>query len=102
MRQVRKRLANRMYRLRADLDRAANALAIRTVAVGAVRLYVTEGMFDLARPVTLTFRQRTWTGRIAPSARCMLTHYLRTRDASVLVLNEVDLDDSGKVTVRRR
>jgi len=100
LRQVRKGLAKRMYRLHAELDRAGNALAIRTVAVGAVRLYVMEGMFDLARPVSLRFRRRTWTGRIAPSARCMLEHYLRTRDASALVLNEVDLDASGKVTIR--
>jgi len=70
--------------------------------VRAVRVYVLEGMFDLSRPVTVRFGRATWAGRLAPSPRCLLTHYARTRDTAALVCNEIDLDLSGRAAVRFR
>jgi len=83
-----------LFKLDADLDRGANALDIRASGVAAVRVYVLEGMFDLSRPVTIRLGRRAWTGRIAASPRCILTHYAPTRDAA-LICNEIDLDQSG-------
>ena len=81
-------------------DTKANALSIRTLGVSAVRVYVMDGMFDLARPVTLKLNGRTWRGKVPVSARCLLTHYADTRDATALIVNELDIDAAGKVTVR--
>jgi hypothetical protein len=49
--------------------------------------------------VTLRFGSATWRGTIAPSAECILKHYARTRDGSAPVVNEVDLDERGRVVV---
>ena len=91
-----------LFRVEAELDRAGNALTVRTAGVTQVRIHVMEGMFDLSKPVTLRFDRRSWTGRIVPSARCTLTHYAATRDARALVVNEVELDGLGRATVRYR
>lgn len=89
-----------LFKIWADLDKGANAMSIRASGVSAVRVYATEGMFDLSRPVTLRFAGRSWTGGISASARCMLTHYAATRDATAVICNEVDVDSAGKVLVR--
>jgi dienelactone hydrolase len=89
-----------LFRFSGELDKAGNALTIRPEGVRAVRVYVMDGMFDLSRDVTLKFGPRIWRGRVAPSARCVLTHYAATRDATALVLNELELTDAGKVAVK--
>ncbi len=95
-------LARNMFRMHAVLARRSNALSVRAAGVRSVRVYVMDGMFDLDRPVRLQFAGRSWSGKVGLSARCLLTHYAETRDATALVCNEVDLDASGKVTVRFR
>ena len=57
-------------------------------------------MFDLARPVTLKNGIRTWRGSIPASTECMLKHYASDRDASALIVNEVDFSDTGRAVVR--
>ena len=89
-----------MFRFSAELDRQANMLAVTFDRVAAVRIYVLDGMFDLSRPVTLKAGGRTWTGRLTASAACMLTHYAADRDASAVVVNEVDLYSTGRAVVR--
>ncbi|MGB2820155.1 MAG: alpha/beta hydrolase-fold protein [Phycisphaerae bacterium] len=92
--------ARQLFKMWAELDRPKNTLAIRTSRVRTVRLYVTEGMFDLDRPVTVRFNARSWRGLVPPSPRCMLTHYAVERDAAALVYNEIDLPTVGGVLVR--
>jgi hypothetical protein len=89
-----------LFRFSGELDRAGNSLTIRPDGIRAVRLYVMDGMFDLSREVTLKFGARVWRGRVTASARCVLTHYSATRDATALVLNELEMTDLGKVTVK--
>jgi hypothetical protein len=90
----------RLFKVWAALDRASNTLTVRTSRVASVRIYVAAGLFDLSRPVTLKFSGRTWRGRVAASARCMLAHYARHRDATAIVHNEIDLADTGRAVVR--
>jgi len=97
---IRKHVAKYMFQMWGRLDRRSNSLRARARGIRSIRLYVTEGMFDLSRPVTIRFWSRKWRGRIAASARCMLNHYAAERDRTALVYNELDLDISGKVTVR--
>jgi len=97
---IRKHVAKYMFQMWGRLDRRSNSLRVRARAIRTVRLYVTEGMFDLSRPVTIRFWSRKWRGRIAASPRCMLNHYAAERDRTALVYNELDLDISGKVTIR--
>jgi len=91
-----------LFKMWADLDRKKNELRIRTSRVRSVRIYVTEGMFDLSRPVTLRFGSRAWRGRIEPSAECMLLHHAAERDAGAIVLNEIDFRATGRAAVRYR
>jgi len=84
----------------AALDAKANALAIRTLGVSAVRVVVMDGLFDLARPVTVSLNGRSWRGDVPASARCVLAHYAATRDATALILNELEIDAASRVTVR--
>lgn len=89
-----------LFRVAGELDKAANAVTIRTEGVRMVRVYVMDGMFDLSREVTVKWGPRTWRGRVPASARCVLTHYAASRDATALVLNELEVTDLGKVTVK--
>lgn len=89
-----------IFQIAATLDQGANALTIRALGIRKLRLLVYDGMLDLSKPVTIRFWTATWKGTLAPSARCMLTHYAATRDATGLVVNEVDLDASGKAQAR--
>jgi hypothetical protein len=43
---------------------------------------------------------RTWKGLIPASAECMLKHYADDRDASAIIVNEVDLDSTGRAAIR--
>jgi len=43
---------------------------------------------------------RTWKGLIPASAECMLKHYADDRDASAIIVNEVDLDSTGRAVIR--
>ena len=95
-----KKVRAAIFRIYAALDRPRNALRIQPMGLRAVRLYVMEGMFRLAQPVRLTYFSRSWRGRIAPSAKCMLTHYAATRDATALVCNEIDLPARGTAAAR--
>jgi hypothetical protein len=97
---LKRHVRRNLYSLGAELDRSANSLRIRCRRVPEVRLFVMDGMFDDGRDVHLRFGARRWRGRIAPSARCILTHYAATRDQTALVLNEVALSARGKVTIR--
>lgn len=91
-----------LFSFSAEFDRQANTLAVKLSRVRVVRLYVMDGMFDLSRPVTLKVGTRTWTGRIPVSAWCMLKHYAADRDASAVIVNEVDLYDTGRAVIRFR
>jgi predicted esterase len=88
------------FRMWAELDRRKNELAVRTSRIRGVRIYVTEGLFDLSRPVTLRFGGRTWRGKVNASPECMLRHYAAERDASAPVYNEIDLPYTGRTPVR--
>ncbi len=90
----------RLFGFSARLDRQANTLTVKLNRVRTVRLYVMDGMFNLAQPVTLKTGIRKWTGRIPASAECMLKHYAADRDASALILNEVDFHDTGRAVIR--
>ena len=43
---------------------------------------------------------RTWKGLIPASAECMLKHYADDRDASAIIVNEVDIDSTGRAAIR--
>jgi len=90
----------RLFGFSASLDQQTNTLALKLNRVRTVRLYVMAGMFDLARPVTLKNGIRTWRGSIPASAECMLKHYATDRDASALIVNEVDFHDTGRAVIR--
>ena len=89
-----------LFGFSADLDRQANTLTITLSRVRTVRLYVMDGMFDLARPVSLRVGGRTWKGLVKASAECMLKHYADDRDVSAVIVNEVDLDAAGRTIIR--
>ena len=99
-RAVAKYLESNIYEMKVQFVSASNTLSIRARRVRAVRVYVIDGLFDMARPVAIQLNGRGWTGRIKPSARCMLTHYAADRDAGRLIVSEIDIDLSGKATVR--
>lgn len=90
----------RLFSFSASLDQQTNTLAIKLNRVRTVRLYVMAGMFDLARPVTLKNGIRKWKGSIHASAECMLKHYAADRDASAVIVNEVDFHDTGRAVIR--
>jgi len=92
--------ARQLFKMWAELDRSKNTLVIRTSRIRTVRVYVTEGMFDLGRPVAIRFNGRSWRGRVPASPRCMLKHYAADRDAAGLVYNEIDFPTVGRVLVR--
>jgi len=95
-------LSRRLYKIRAELDRSKNSLSIQPLGVTKVRVYVTEGLFDLSKSVELRFGRVRKQGTLPVSARCILKHYAATRDATALICNEVDLELTGKVEVRYR
>jgi len=95
-------LSRRLFKLRVELDRPKNSLTIQPLGVTHVRVYVTEGLFDLSKPVELRFGRIRRQGELPVSARCILKHYAATRDATALICNEVDLQLTGKVEVRYR
>ena len=92
--------ARRLFKMSAELDRPNNALTIRTTRVRTVRVYVTAGLFDLSRPVTIRRNARTWRSRVWASPRCMLAHYAVDRDAAAVVYNEIDVPTTAGVRVR--
>ena len=89
-----------LFGFSSELDRQANTLTITLKGVRTVRLYVMDGMFDLAKPITLRVGARTWKGLIPASAECMLKHYADDRDASAIIVNEVDIDSTGRAAIR--
>lgn len=89
-----------LFKTWAALDRPANAVEVRAESVKKLRLDVTEGMLDPARPVKLKYWQRTWEGPMPVSARCILLHYADRRDQKALILNEIDLQATLKPAVR--
>jgi len=97
---VTKYLESNIYEMKVQLAPAGNMLSIRARRLRTVRVHVVDGMFDLSRPVKIQLNGRGWTGRIKPSARCMLTRYAGDRDAGRLIVNEIEIDLSGKATVR--
>ncbi len=92
-------IRDRMFSFSARLDRPANTLTIEADGVRSFRLEVIEGMFELSRPITIRFDGGTWTGRVRPSPRCLLTHYADTRDQTRLVLNELAIFPACRVRV---
>ena len=99
-RAARQLLERNLFRMSAELDGRANSLSIRLDGIRTVRVYVLDGMFDLSREVALKLNGRAWRGRVAPSARCVLGHYAADRDATALVLNEIDIDLTARALVR--
>ncbi len=97
---VRKHYERLMFRMWVQLDKKSNSLTVRASGIRSVRLYVMEGMFDPGKPVVLRWGRRTWRGKVPVSSECILTHYAATRDATAIILNEIDFDMSGKATVR--
>jgi pimeloyl-ACP methyl ester carboxylesterase len=93
-------LERQIFKLSATLEPARNSLTIRADSIRKVRLYLFDGMLDLAKPVTIRFWRHTWKGPIPRSARCLLAHYADDRDATALVANEIDLDIAGKAVLR--
>jgi S-formylglutathione hydrolase FrmB len=89
-----------LFSFSADLDRQANSMTITLNRIRTIRLYVMDGMFDLARPVSLRVGARTWKGLVPTSAQCMLKHYADDRDASAVIVNEVDIDSTGRTVIR--
>ncbi|HUU60346.1 MAG TPA: hypothetical protein VMZ50_12435, partial [Phycisphaerae bacterium] len=99
---MRRHVERYLFEMRAELDRPENLLTIRAKGIRIIRLYVLEGMFDPSKEQGIHYWSRKWKGRIPPSAACMLRHYAATRDRTALVLNEIDLDIRGKVSVRHK
>jgi len=97
---LRQHIAGRLFYLSVKLDRSRNRLTVRGGGVRKVRIYVADGMFAPSRTVTLLALGKVWRGKLPVSARCMLTHYLATRDQTRLVINEVEIATRGKPVVR--
>ncbi len=97
---IRRYVRRSMFRFSAERKPDTNELAILAVGVRRMRLFVTDGMFDLSKPVRLRYWSRSKKLKIPVSAKCMLLHYARTRDRTNLVLNEVTLDITGQVKLR--
>ena len=97
---VSKHLARRLFKMWVELDRSANALQVRPFGITKVRVFVTEGLFDLSKPAELRFGRAKWTHQVPLSPRCILLHYAATRDAARLVHNEIDLQILGETSVR--
>jgi len=97
---MRDKLEKAMYRLSGELDKSKNALTITADGIRTVRVFVLDGMFDLAQPVSITINGKTWKGKVPASAKCILTNYVKTRDATCLVLNEVDVEATATAVVR--
>ncbi len=85
-------LTKRLFRTWVELDRPANTLTIRAPGVVRLRIYALAGMFDHTRPITLRMHGKTWQVTVPASPRCMLTHYVATRDAAGVVCNEIVMD----------
>jgi len=97
---VRKYYEKLMFKMWGRLDKQNNTLSIHTKGISAVRIYVMDGMFDFNKPVTLRWGARVWRGKVPCSAKCILTHYAATRDATALICNEIDFYSSGRAIVR--
>lgn len=97
---MRDKLARKLYSIKVNVDPNANQLYVRGYGLKAARVYVTEGTLKPDRPAVVKYWSRRWRGTIPASARCMLEHYARRRDASRIVFNELDCDGTAKVTVR--
>ena len=89
-----------LFKMWGELDRKANRLTVRTSRIRSVRVYVTEGLFDLSQPVTVCLNGRSWRLRVPASPACMLAHYAADRDATALVVNEIDVAPAGTPRVR--
>jgi pimeloyl-ACP methyl ester carboxylesterase len=97
---IQEHVSRKLFKMTCKLETEKNTITIQGLGIRTVRLYVMEGMFDLSKPVTIRYLGRIWTGRITPSARCMIEHYAATRDQTQLYLNELDLDLSRQVQQR--
>ncbi len=100
MKAKRKHIAKHLFKFWGSLREGQNSCRIRAYAIRGLRMYVTDGMFDLTKAVTIKYWSKTWEGNITPSAECMLRHYAATRDQRALILNELDFTIFGKVKVR--
>lgn len=89
-----------LYGLAAELDREANTLSLKLRRVRAVRIHVLDGLFDLTQPVTIKIGTRRWRGEVNASAECMIRHYAEDRDRSAVVVNELEMDYTGRVRVK--
>ena len=97
--EVRRFLARNLFRIEGEVEFATNTLSLRTVMLRRVRVSLLDGMCDLAKPVTVTCNGKTWRGAIQPSAKCMLEHYVRTRDGQRLVVNQLEINIGGQTKV---
>ena len=97
---TRRLYAAKLYRLAVTTDAKRNIIRIQPAAVTKVRVYLLDGLLDLSKPVIVSFSGRTWRGRVSASSQCILHHYTQTRDATRLILNEIEIDARGKAQVR--
>lgn len=95
-----KMLKAKMFHFFAELNRSRNQIHVRGYGVRTLRLYLLDGMIDPSRELTVRYFNRLWRGEVKPSARAMLLNYAATRDATRLVYNEIDLENTGKRTIR--
>ena len=96
---IHRQVKKQIFEIKAQLDRPANTLTIRARGVLAVKLFVTDGLFDVRKPATIRYWGKKWSGRVRPSAECILRHYAASRDQTALVLNEMQFSIKGKRTV---
>ncbi len=87
-----------LYEMRAELDRRENALRIRVRRIRGLRVYVVDGLFDLARPVVLRVGRGGRRMTVRSSVRCMLEHYADDRDGQALVHNVLEVAPTGRIT----
>lgn len=94
-----RQLAKQAYKMWVEADRSRNTLLIRPFGVTKVRVYVREGLLDLSAAAEVRFGRAKWQGKVPASARCMLLHYAKTRDATAPIYNEIEMQILGKVVV---
>jgi len=99
-RKMEEHFRRRMYGFSAELDRKANTLALKLRRVRAVRIHVMDGLFDLSKPVTIKIGTLRWRGTVAASGECMIRRYAEDRDRSAIVVNELEMDYTGRVRVK--
>ncbi len=80
-----------LYRITGGVDRETNTLRASGIRITRLRIKIYAGMLDLDKPVIVKYLGKRWAGHIPASAACALKHYMRTRDISMPVVNELEV-----------